>query len=277
VTGARDPYRAISYGGGVQSTAMVVLACTGRIDADIALFANVGDHAEHPATLAYVHDIAVPWAAEHGLDIVEVQRRQTATKLPDLHTSLMTERDTGSTPIPMRSASGAPMKRNCTASWKVEPIHEWLRDRGHVPAVQLLGISVDEIERAGRGESHRDFPRDYPLLHLGLSRDNCEQVIRDAGLPVPPKSACYFCPFHKPQTWAELRRDEPDLFDKAQQLEDVMLARRSRLDMTPLYLTRFGKRLSDAVPVAQDSLFNAAATWGTDIGEDGCDEGVCFV
>ena len=33
----------ISYGGGVQSTALIVLAATGRIHADAALFANVGD------------------------------------------------------------------------------------------------------------------------------------------------------------------------------------------------------------------------------------------
>jgi hypothetical protein len=65
-------FRAISYGGGVQSTAMVVLAATGVIEADVALFCNVGDDSEHPATLAYVRDVTIPWAAERGLTIHEL-------------------------------------------------------------------------------------------------------------------------------------------------------------------------------------------------------------
>jgi len=45
--------RAISYGGGVQSTALVVLAAQGVIDFPLALFANVGEDAE-PDTIRYV-------------------------------------------------------------------------------------------------------------------------------------------------------------------------------------------------------------------------------
>ena len=43
--------RAISFGGGVQSTALLVLASQGKIDFRTFLFANVGDDSEHPATL----------------------------------------------------------------------------------------------------------------------------------------------------------------------------------------------------------------------------------
>jgi hypothetical protein len=41
-----------SYGGGVQSTAGLVLAAAGRINFPNFVFANVGEDAEHPATLA---------------------------------------------------------------------------------------------------------------------------------------------------------------------------------------------------------------------------------
>ncbi len=44
--------RVISYGGGVQSTALLVLANRGEIRyVDAALFANVGDDSEDPDTL----------------------------------------------------------------------------------------------------------------------------------------------------------------------------------------------------------------------------------
>jgi len=34
----------------------------------------------------------------------------------------------------------------------------------------------------------------YPLMEWGLDREKCKQIIANAGLPVPVKSACWFCP-----------------------------------------------------------------------------------
>lgn len=259
--------RYIAYGGGVQSTAMCVLAVAGRIDADYALFANVGDRAEHPATLAYVRDVFVPWATDRGLTIHEVRRRETPTKRADLWDTMIDyPGDRATLPIPVRAPSGAPSSRSCTTDWKVGAMRRWCVDHDDAEAVSLLGISVDEIERA------RVRPLvAYPLLELGLTRADCARVIRDAGLPVPPKSACFFCPFHRPLVWREMRRDEPDLFDRAQQLEDVLNERQTRLGLPAVYLTASGRRLSDAIVEAGPTLFDAG------IGESGCDEGVCFV
>lgn len=66
----------ISYGGGVQSTAMLVLACKGELGYPVtdALFANVGDDSEHPGTLTFVRDTAIPWAAERGIRVHELNR-----------------------------------------------------------------------------------------------------------------------------------------------------------------------------------------------------------
>jgi len=138
----------------------------------------------------------------------------------------------------------------------------------------MIGISTDEVERAGRGRNEPHDTRRYPLLDLGISRNDCRTIIADAGIPVPPKSACYFCPFHRPSTWAEMRRDEPELFAKSQHLEDVLNERRDMLGKDHVYLARFGKRLSDAIGEAQPQLFDGD---GSDISESGCDEGVCFV
>ena len=54
--------RVISYGGGVQSTALVVLAAQGKIGhVDAALFANVGDDSEHPASNTRVASEEEKW------------------------------------------------------------------------------------------------------------------------------------------------------------------------------------------------------------------------
>lgn len=270
-----NPLRAISYGGGVQSTAMIVLATQGLIEADVALFANVGDDSEYPETLDYVRNIAIPWAAEKGLPVLELHptRRGERTTILNEIRRPDSKRDI----IPVYGDIGMPLSRTCTADFKVKTLGSKLKEFGaskNAPAHVLLGISVDEIERANRGKNQPYEIREYPLLDLGLFRDDCEQVIRDAGLPVPPKSSCFFCPFHKKQTWQEMRRDRPELFEKSQELEDFMNERNKAGGRSPVYLTRFGKRLSDAIPEAQDSLDIFS---GSDIAEYGCDEGVCFV
>ena len=125
----RHTVKAVSYGGGVQSTALLVLAARREIDFRTFLFANVGDDSEHPATLAYVREIAVPYAARAGLEIHELMRRRR-----DGATETLTERlnrpDTRSIPIPVRMANGAPGRRNCTADFKIKVIGRWLREHG---------------------------------------------------------------------------------------------------------------------------------------------------
>jgi len=268
--------KVISYGGGVQSTAMIVLATQGHIpDVDAALFANVGDDSEHPVTLKYVREIAIPWAAERGLPIHELrpQRRGQETSLYHEITQEGSRRDL----IPVFGEQGNPMGRACTADFKIKTLHRWLRANGATkksPAFVQLGISTDEIERAGRGKNASMEIRQYPLLDLGLNRTDCMQVIRDAGLPVPPKSSCFFCPFHSELVWSELRRDEPELFEKAQALEDFIQARKDASGMRQVYLTRKGAlnrlRLSDTIAAAGDTLF------GSEVGADGCDSGFCW-
>ena len=268
--------RSISYGGGVQSSAMIVLAVQGHIDADVGLFANVGDDSEHPATLAYVRDVMVPWATGHKFPIHELRKvnvRGAHVGEETLWNRLMRP-ESRSLPIPIRMSNGAPGTRSCTADYKIGVIGSWLRKHGATaadPAIVNIGISTDEIERAGRGRDASYERRTYPLLDLGLSRNDCMNIIAAADLPVPGKSACFFCPFHRPATWAEMRRDEPELFARAQLLEDTLNVRRDMHGKDHVWLTRFNKRLSDAIGVAQDEL-----DFSSDIGATGCDEGVCF-
>ncbi len=249
--------RTISYGGGVQSTAMVVLAATRDPDfeaamggpVDAALFANVGDDSEHPATLAYVRDVAIPWAHGRGFAVHEL-------------------------PLPIRGVNGAPGTRSCTADFKVQVVAKWLKQHGatkDAPATVAIGISTDEVQRIGNKKNAAHERAVYPLIELGLDRQGCMNVTASAGLPVPGKSSCFFCPFHRPQVWAEMRRDEPDLFQKSVEIERYIIDQQTRRDRLPLYLTRFGKPLDEAISEAQDQLPGFES-----IGESGCDEGYCF-
>jgi hypothetical protein len=265
-----EPIRSISYGGGVQSSALVVLATQGRIDFQLALFSNVGDKSEHPATLSYVRDVMTPWAAERGVEVVELRRTKRDGSTEDLWDRLMKE-GSRSLPIPVRMSNGAPGTRSCTADFKIAVIGKELKRRGASKdniATVAIGISTDEIQRVNNGRESAYERIEYPLIDMRLDRSACAQIISGAGLPVPPKSACFFCPFHRTQTWAEMRRDEPGLFAKSVELERTLNARRDMRGKDHVWLTRFNKPLDEAVIEAQTPLFHD--------GPEGCDEGYCW-
>jgi hypothetical protein len=264
----------ISYGGGVQSTALVVLAATGRLgfDVDAALFANVGDDSEHPGTLDYVRTVAMPWAAERGLPVHELHRIKRDGSTETLMGRMMKE-GSKSLPIPVRMDNGAPNTRSCTVDFKIKVVGKWLKANGASkdnPATVCIGISTDEISRVANKKVEPYEQPIYPLIHLGLDRSACQRVIGDAGLPVPGKSSCYFCPFHRPQMWAEMRRDEPELFFKSVDLERTLIERRKHLGKDPVYLTRFAKPLDEAIHEAQAMLP------GFSPDTDTCDDGYCW-
>jgi len=255
----------ISYGGGVQSTALVVLATQGKIDSSLAIFANVGDRSEHPKTLAYVEQFT-PWAAERGVEIVTSRWVDRAGVVRDLYDDLMSE-TRRSIDIPVWMEGGAPGRRKCTSRYKIEVVGRELRKRGATddnPATVMVGISTDEWWRANRRHAEPWEIPAYPLLDLGMSRHDCELLIARAGLPVPPKSACWFCPLQGPPGWARKRRDEPELFAAGIVLEDRINETRVRLGKDRVTLSPGVQRLAD-VTEAEPTLFNGG----------GCDEGYC--
>ncbi len=303
--------RAVSYGGGVQSTALLVLAAQRKIDFPLFVMANVGDDSEEPGTLQYVREVAAPYAAQHGIELVIRDRIRRDGTTETLWGRLMKD-GSRSIPIPIRMSNGAPGTRSCTADFKIAVTAKELKRRGArggkacpqhavaapctqhrrvqgmcrfhpdaqcaecVPANRAIlgiGISVDEIQRANnrRQEPHEEIV--YPLLDLRMRRTDCARLIVAAGLPVPPKSSCWFCPMHRPSAWQDQARDQPDLFQRACELEDTLNDRRRQLGRDQVFLTRFGIPLREAINTDQLPLFVAGEL---DAGAGECDSGWCF-
>lgn len=239
--------RVFSYGGGVQSTAALVLAARGVIDFPTFLFCNVGDDSEHPATLDYVRDIAMPYGASHGIDVQELHRTKRDGTTETLMGRLKTA-ESRSVDIPIRLSNGSPGNRACTGDFKIKVVSKWLKAHGATkddPAVLAIGISTDEAHRMSNRRPNAREVTAYPLVDLGMDRSACAELIRKEGLPVPRKSACFFCPFHTINTWKEMRRDEPDLWDKTVELETLLNERRAMLGKDTVYFN------SRCVPLVQ--------------------------
>lgn len=266
--------RLFSNGGGVQSIAALVLSAQGVIDYPVHVFSNVGAKAENPETLRYVHEVAIPYAEKHGIEFVVTERRfvkgERAGQPEDLYDRL-TKEGSRSIPIPLRmNGNGAPGRRSCTVDFKIKVLSRFARERGATkdePARVGLGISLDEFERmrTDSGEAYQVL--EYPLIDLRLTRDGCAALIARAGLPVPPKSSCYFCPFHRPSVWMQLRIEQPDLFEKAADLEETLNKRLTALGKDPVWLTRFLKPLREAIAPQTMMDFDEF---------DACESGYCM-
>lgn len=259
--------RTFSYGGGVQSTAALVLAAQGKIDFPIFLFCNVGDDSEHPATLRYVQEIAKPYAAMHGIELIELRRVRKDGELEAVWGRIM-HRDAQCIPVRL-SQTGAPGNRSCTGDFKIKVVARWLRECGatkEAPAVTGLGISLDEYQRMKTDSGIAYQQLAYPLIDLRLTRRDCATIIEQAGLPVPRKSSCFFCPFHRLSEWRRMAHDEPELFQKSVELErhlNVVAARRN----DSVWLTRKMRPLDQVIDEQSDFL---------DELDDTCESGFCM-
>jgi hypothetical protein len=268
--------RVFSYGGGVQSTAALVLAAQGQIAYPAFLFCNVGDDSEHPDSLKYVREVAMPYAKQHNIELIELHRILRTGETETLYGRL-TKPGSRSIGIPVRmNGNGAPGNRACTADFKIHVVDRWLRehDAKKTGAIVGLGISLDEIQRMKPNvdANTNTWKRNaFPLLMevpQPLTRQDCINIIVNAGLPIPPKSACYFCPYHRLSKWQEMRQKESALFEKAASLEELINERRSTLGLYPVWFTRKLVPLQQATTaLEQGSLFD----------EDEECEGYCFV
>jgi hypothetical protein len=271
VSAQDEALRVVSHGGGVQSTALLVLAAQRRIPHRTFLFANVGSDSEHPGTLRYIAEVARPFAEANGIELVELRSQRRDGSEKTIYREI-TRRGSRRELIPTRLTNGMPGRRSCTAEFKIEVVRRWLKANGATadrPALVAIGFSADEVHRVARRRDNEIERPEYPLLELGLTREECARVIADAGLPVPDRSACWFCPFHRAGYWAELRRDEPELFGRAASLEALINRRRRSAGRPPVWLTRHGRPLDRAVPYA-------APRPDAPEGPETCDEGHCW-
>jgi hypothetical protein len=262
--------RCFSYGGGVQSTAALVLAAQGKIDFKIFLFSNVGDDSEHPDTLRYVEEVAKPYAAAQGIELMELRKIKRDGSVETVYGRIMKPGGRSQVIPVFLDKSGMPGNRSCTSNFKIDVLAKELKRRGataEAPAITGLGISLDEFQRIRTDSGIAWQVLEYPLIELRLTRQDCMNIISRAGLPVPRKSSCFFCPYHRITEWQRMKREEPELFQKAVEVErklnDFAATRGDAV-----WLTRKLRPL-DQVIGDQSDMFDDV--------DDACESGFCMV
>jgi hypothetical protein len=197
--GAFSTRHILSFGCGVNTVALMIHLINEEMPFDDAVFADTGG--ELPETYDYLK-IATAYLHRHGKNLTVVRSKNG------------TLYETCS----RRKVVPSQIWRWSTRDYKITPIHSYYRALGcHI--YEYMGIAYDEITRMKRS-SEPYITTLFPLVDEKLTRADCIKIIESEGLPVPPKSGCYFCPFNNLERWRQLATVHPELYRKAMQLEE---------------------------------------------------------
>lgn len=245
----RFDFTYLSYGGGVQSTALLAMCVTeefGFPKPDLVVHART--QSELSDTDVHVA-LMEEWCRARGVPFIQ----PTAGSLERAQMGLEPARASGypvSIPAYTESAKnsdGGMLRRQCTRHYKVDVVTQAVREymgfakgeriAGVKRVRALLGISWDEVERVS--ESREAWiTKGYPLVDARMSRWHCEDAIRRHGLPVPPKSSCVMCPFHSDEHWQWMKKERPADFARAVAVDEAIRDATRRGADHPAYLHR---------------------------------------
>lgn len=200
-----------SYGGGVQSIAILVLIAQGKLPKpELAIMADTGR--ERSSTWRYLEQHAEPLMEEIGLSFKVVNYKMATVDLYGHNGDLL---------LPAFTQSGK-LPTFCSSEWKKLPVRRALRQLGYGPKNPItlwLGMSLDEIHRL-RQSDKKWIENYYPLcFDTKLRRHECILEIERFGLPEPPSSACWMCPNLDNAEWQQIKRDDPKDWQKAVTLD----------------------------------------------------------
>lgn len=190
----------VSYGAGTNSTAMLVEMVRRGERVDLITFADTGG--ERPETYAYVEMFSA-WLVERGMpNIVTVKKggREETLEENCLRMNML--------------PSVAYGFKSCSQKYKIEPQEKFANNHSLTLAAWANGLKVVKCIGYDAGEPHRaklfedkKYQWRYPLLEWDMGREECIESIRSAGLPLPGKSSCFFCPNAKPPEILSLPAD----------------------------------------------------------------------
>ena len=109
----------------------------------------------------------------------------------------------------------------CSLKFKGEVLNKWAEKEYEGQIRWSIGIEANEGHRVKRikiqkGSRH---VHTHPLVELGLTRENCEDLLKVLWPREVIKSSCFFCPFASEEEIKNLHDNYPELWDRAKQIE----------------------------------------------------------
>ena len=207
----------VSYGGGTNSTALLIGYVERDIRPDLIMFADTGGEFER--TYEYLVTFN-NWLVDHGMPALTLV--SNAGREGFRHTSLEDECHNNNT-LPSLAFGF----KGCSVKWKRQPMDRYIKNEW-APAQEAwdAGLRIRRVIGIDAGEAHRGkipddskFTYEFPLVEWDWAREECLEAIERSGLPNPGKSACFFCPAARKHEVLDLAAKRPDLFERAVAME----------------------------------------------------------
>ncbi|MFC4306392.1 hypothetical protein [Cohnella boryungensis] len=218
----------LSLGAGVQSSTMLLMALHGEFieKPQCAIFADTG--CEPREVYQYLNWLELE-AKKYDFPILRCNNGNLQDDL--LNTIQGKTTRFANPPFYVKTDHGAPsiLRRYCTQDYKIDVIIKAIREEliglrykqrvpKNVRVTQWFGISTDEITRV-KSSRHSWITNQYPLIEKEMTRDDCLAWLKDRGYPLPPKSSCFFCPYHSDKTWRRIKEQLPSEWDQIVELD----------------------------------------------------------
>ena len=199
----------VAYGGGVNSTAMLIEMWRRGMRPDAILFSDTGG--ERPETYAFIDESSY-WLQDRNFPEITV--------LPIVSKTL--EQDVLDRKTLPALAFGF---KTCSQRFKTQPQDKFVNNwklaqqtwNDGKKVIKYIGYDADEPHRAKHYESEK-YENRYLLVEWDLGRADCVRICQEEGLH-PSKSSCFFCPSMTKGEIKQLATSHPDLLDRALQME----------------------------------------------------------
>ena len=251
----------ISFGAGVQSTALLIMACDGTLkklgyNVKHAIFANTGDE---PKRVLDNYKFMKKYANKYG---VEVHMTSNGNIVEDVNKFCETGQRVPSLPYFTRDIETnelGMLMRQCTSDYKIVAVDRFIRrellnlKKGQripkdILVRKIIGISVDEFQRI-KESPNKWHTNHYPLFNLEWDRSKCLVYIEEKIGTIPTSSECIICPFHSDEYWKNMKLNYKGDWNHAVEIDELLrssnIQEKSKIK-SKLFLYRGGVPLKDA-------------------------------
>lgn len=253
----------VSYGGGTQSTAMILMALNGDYGLERPDFGVYADTGGEPEFInEYVRYFIKLVKDNFDFDIYTVQYKQGIVHKLTIEPQRVSKSGSHYTSsVPPYFTLGQDGKvgmlmRQCTYDFKTHPIEKFINsklDRGEKYRI-WIAISFDERSRM-KIITNKKRENYYPLVENFIRRADSISYVKKWGIKNPQRSSCFFCPFHSDRYWQWLKDFHPCEFDRAVEFEKTVQARQNDYNRDQIFLHRSCKPL-DRVQFKDENQLN---------------------
>lgn len=205
--------RYLSWSGGKDSSASIILAYERKIPLDGIIFSEVmfdhsrGISGENPKHIKWVYETAIPIIEQMGYFVKVVRSK-------DDYLTLFNQRIQRSKIVERNGKKrGWLLGGMCIANdrLKVRPIKEFFKNAGNIE--QIIGIAIDEPERVARLKPNMRSL----LLESGIKEEKTYSICKSYNLLSPNyetrcRGGCWFCPNCSIREFAQFKKEFPELW-----------------------------------------------------------------